>query len=548
MSQVYSRYKIHLKTLVKKEGKGNMAMIRHISKSKARRRCVGIAVICLALLILTGMNSLSGKAWAAEEIQFAPVNPAFEQYLNQTAYPNTMLAVPATVDGHALGHIPPIFKLQPPPETATAHLAAALPAAFDLRTSSPAGVTPVRNQFQCGSCWTFGAMASLESYIKYKGATTADFSEADLNENHGFDYGVCMGGHWFMSTAYMARWGGPVTEADVPYPSWFTMLPEGSSSVAEAGIPRAAGATPGAANAYRVQNVYWLPQQAKPLSAEDITTLKTAIKANGAVDVAYYADSTFYDSTNHSFYCSESGTVVTHEVAIVGWDDAYAKTKFKAPQPPGNGAFIVKNSWGTGWGESGYFYMSYYDKSLEIGAQFYDAEPLTTYTRAYQYDPLGLTTSVGFTGGDRTMAWYSNIFMASANAPTIKAVGTYALSPNASYTVEIWKNVAPGKPRSGTKVATKSGTLAKPGYNTILLTTPAVVAANKPFSVVVKMTNPGNNWPVPIESTASGYSSAASSCPGQSFLSHDGTVWTDASGDPEPANNFNVCLKALAVK
>ena len=64
----------------------------------------------------------------------------------------------------------------------------------------------------------------------------------------------------------------------------------------------------------------------------------------------------------------------------------------------------------------------------------------------------------------------------------------------------------------------------------------------------MKMTTPAINYPIPIEYAYSGYSSAASSCPGQSFISHDGTTWYDASEDPDPADNFNVCLKALAVK
>ena len=62
-------------------------------------------------------------------------------------------------------------------------------------------------------------------------------------------------------------------------------------------------------------------------------------------------------------------------------------------QPPGNGAFIVRNSWGTGWGDAGYFYVSYYDTNFGYGenAVFDDAEPTSNYNAIYQYDPLGWT-------------------------------------------------------------------------------------------------------------------------------------------------------------
>lgn len=479
-------------------------------------------------------------AWLEDSgLKVAPKNPEFERYIQD---PEFFESRRATGDGQPLGLIPEPMQL-PPTKTPNdpESRATTLPQKFDLRRSTPVGVTPVRNQGPCGSCWAFGTIGSLESYLKFKRGLNRDYSEADLNENHGFDFPVCQGGNASMTTAYMSRWSGPILEVDAPYPYWVGATQSDAYDMVD-NIDMDADAfevrsAPGVDPAYHIQNVWYLVTASHPMTLAERNLLKSAVYSNGAVNVSYFHDNAYYDSSNRSFY-NTSNTNTNHSVTLVGWDDTFDKRKFKTPAP-GNGAFIIKNSWGTEWGDSGYFYISYYDKSLRGNAQFLNAEPVSNYSRIYQYDPLGWVSSYGY---DSDSAWFSNLFMASRNASRIKAVSFYTPVSNSEYLIHVYSNPNTGDPNSGTLVSSKTGKLPRAGYNTVLLPSIVDVIPDKPFSVVVKLRTPNYHYPIPAEYAYAGYTSAASSAPGQSYTSRDGLSWYSAG------YNFNVALKALAVQ
>lgn len=450
------------------------------------------------------------------------LNPAFVEYIQAAK-----LGSVATFsdDGHPLGYHPSPVDLSHLKSAAVVFSGTtstgSLPTSYDLRTQGR--VTSVKDQGTCGDCWTFAAYSSLESWLKSRPTPQIwDFSEQDMNVYNGFDSAECDGGDQFMATAYLARWSGPVNESDVPYPY--------------------AAEAPGVAVKKHVQDVIYLPKRTGPT---DNDAIKQAIVQYGAVFIGFEYEDDNYNSDNYAYWYDKTAAG-NHAVAIVGWKDGFDRHKFNPidkAYPAGDGAFIIKNSWGKSWGNKGYFYMSYYDKSLNSPTSFIDARPTTNYAMSYDYDPLGWTSSAGW-GGET--AWFANIFNTSTSGNLIKAVGFYTPQVNCPYEIYVYKNVQAGNPVNGKLVRKVKAVMPNAGYHTVTFTGTAVTAGKK-FSVVVKLNTPGYDFPVAIEEPVSGYSSGAKAVAGQSFMSQDGSTWTDVT-TWRGWGKTNVCLKAFAVK
>ncbi len=425
------------------------------------RKIIGFIGLAL-LLALVPAGAPAGDL----PISKAPINPAFDQYL---AEKDMGLRRATIAEEPSLGHIPPLQPWLVGKEKAPVDAffalkkagALAYPASFDLRTTGK--VTAVKDQKQCGSCWAFGTYATLESF-KMPRAPEPDFSEKHLVWNHGFNWGPCDGGFEIMALAYLARWAGPVAESNCPY-NW-------SASWTNCGVSKP--------RQYHVQNAEYFDF--------DMDKIKEFLtKSNGgALSSSFYWDGNYYNGTHAAYYYDGSlGYPSNHTVAIIGWDDDYPSTNFNTAAPE-NGAFLVKNSWGTGWGDNGYFWVSYYDALF--GTQnwaFYNAEATGNYVRNYQYDKLGWVNTWACNNGNPT--WGANIFTAKANEK-LKAISFYTAHPNQTVRYQVYVNVTAGKPTSGAIKVNKLITFANVGYHTVKLPAAIPLTNGTKFAVVLKYT------------------------------------------------------------
>lgn len=299
----------------------------------------------------------------------------------------------------------------------------ALPSRFDWRdVGGHSSIGAVRNQGSCGTCYAFAACAAAEgAYNLAHGlvdGSCADFSESYIawclgrrSEYRDHFFG-CDGADYSYSELQALVDVGVPDEADFPY----TVTDPGTCTH---------DADP------RVQMAGWYR-----IPCGDIEAIKTAIATYGVVDAAIQTTSAFdaysggiYEDTNTD--CSGTPCEYTrtdHAIALVGWDDT-------------EGVFLLRNSWGTSWGENGYMRIKYTSAVVACEVCYFVPETPTGRIElsrtALNFGTVGtLATTGGQTvtlsnGGSGTLDW-----TASTSDPWITVTPTSG-SGNAVLTVSV---------------------------------------------------------------------------------------------------------------
>ncbi len=421
------------------------------------------------------------------------------------------------------------------PAKARALKAAAIPAAWDSRAKG--WVTPVKEQGAYGTCWAFSALASLESALLKTTGMAWDFSENHMAcHDVGFAWGFDEGGNNQMATALLTSWRDPIWEVQDPYAN-----------------PGSVVTAPGA---FHVQNVIWLPERTVKGKTDEDDLLKRAVMDHGAVSVCYYHAESCYDSKLGSHYMEDFETFNYnpdtdggHAVTLIGWDDDYPAANFVTP-PPGNGAFLCKNSWGAADGTNGCIWISYHDDcfGFQTSAAFPRPEANDNYGRVYEYDSCGAVDAWGYGSGNES--WGANVFAASA-AGIVEAVGFYALAAGTEYKVRVYSGCSL-TPNSGTLKSEQTGVAEYAGFVTVPLATPVpIAAAGERFAVVICLESSSNDYPLPVVSENYFYTGYCYelycinvAAAGESFISGDGENWTDFQNIDIATGTENLCFKA----
>jgi C1A family cysteine protease len=378
-----------------------------------------------------------------------------------------------------------------------------LPDRWDWRENC--GATSVRDQGDCGSCYAFAAVGNFESRLLIDMGQKFDFSENNVKECI-FGDPSCGGGNYYKVASFLSQQGLMPESCDEYEPS--DVLCDNDCS-----------------DPYMFTVYAWIIISADVVPSTEV--LKSYIYNEGPVYAAMYSGhnnnawQNEFNNYDGSYTLRYTGTEATnHAVLIVGWDDNLSHSG-------GQGAWIVKNSWGTDWGgpcgydgENGYFTIAYGSAGIgKWSSALYNWKPYNHYGGITYHDEEGWNYNWGY---GTTTAWGMCKFVQGSDIEITR--------------IEYWTNDAPttldiyiydsfdGANLSDPLRIIENKTHAEAGYHGAPLSSPLPITAGNDIYVAIKYTNTDYTFPITVDSL--GWSFANTT-----YTSDDGTGWYDISAN-----------------
>ena len=424
--------------------------------------------------------------------------------------------------------------------------AQALPSSFDLRKTG--GAASIKNQAIYSTCWTFSAASGAETSL------IGAVPDIDISEMHSALYAnyipdgnkisydeleelLDMGGNTGKVLSMWSQWHGPVSDEKMPYD--VDKITNMSGNELKMLMNSAD---------YHMKNAYVFDRSDERSDMDDVNAqIKELVYSGHSVCASIYYQRDYYNRIYNTLCTDRSKSRANHSVSIIGWDDDYPAENFVF-EPSGSGAWLVKNSWGTSYGEDGCFWLSYYDSAL-CDMTAFDITDNDDHDHNLYYDHSCSYSAYSASDSEAAVPSYmANVYKAE-NDMDITALATYIINPDTDYEVTVYTGLTdPADPSSGTPSDVTKGSYSLTGYFTIDLDEPVTVAEDEYFSVVVKLSCENSNYVLAAEETLSGYDSENDreygvldeisydnivkySGSGQSFYSADGESWSDTTAE-----------------
>lgn len=507
---------------------------------KKQKKILIIQILVFMVLLLSCC-----KVFATDDAVTIEISEDYKKYLELSDEEKENVIIPLMYD------IPKTSSKITSPLKVAKILKATVDAKYSLKDVIPSNMV-IKNQKQTNSCWTFASLGMLESTLalmNYKNGINPivyDFSERhmeyatsdtfkDGTNKNGFHRKVNSGGNSNTFEAYLTNGTGAISEKEMPFENNIDLI-----------------------ELSKIQNVNVITQLNDTIefptykATDDKTQIKQQMKQHisdyGGIYTQIYGSSLnnneCYNNKTGALYCDDDTKYqINHAVLIVGWDDNYSKDNFlENKKPQNNGAWIIKNSWGTeqrytleemknfifkqlpdkcaeyGWtsanmipdeiakkvfeefgytiendeavmniGDKGFMYISYED--VNVYKNLYgitNAQQEVKYDKIYQYNKFGGPMTISYKNGNK--GYLATVFDKETNQT--EYLTQVSIKSSETYTCKVYVNPnGSSKEKSNLQqVQLKSGESETfdAGYHTIEFKNPVPITGNS-FVVVIEI-------------------------------------------------------------